>query len=1370
VYVTPLGETSGALYGAVVESLQHFPPIHPRGSKDSLIFVRFLNRLPRWAKDGQPWLEFQPYKQVLGVLGVTQCHDGDDVAVAEEAFRTVCSPYAASLCDSKCVVYGSKSELEEAILCRRDFLLVEFDNSQSFSKPDVKINVSRLEKVVTDFAESIFMKLQQRIRDLKTKMDMGKMDMLRSPVDGKETENEEEGRLPRTQLVGRYHKHIADLHLLCGQLQSACTHFAHAITQLSRDCLWVGSANEGLGATFIMKSRQDEVFGLKTAALSVQSNLLGGFLKVSAKITGPRLSLKATHIDLPRRKGSAPPDVIVGGGAGAEANGAITNVKTSLYKPKGYLGDMQGDSLECIEDDIMDVSDLPPGEEASVEPDGDEEELERKLLQKDLVVDRFTRAELNYKKAGTPGGVPRIELLFKFARYLVSQKRHKAATEVLQRIFWTVSFIDDQDKTTLYVSIGKVFASMGYHRKASLFTYWASLHLYNTASIPQDCYIAHNLLTQCLPGFNLSTVVNTVAETTTSAPSGWPLLQAEVLKDFVFLTQETNQNGMFIQLGCTLLQNLHVHLDKDHLDSIVQHLGTITRTHALNNGQSSPAQSPKQPESPHRRLTRNLSTDHLLSPLPLTEFPRIFSFRPKQFPPHLRPHRTSGATTKGPFIVSHLHGKKHQRPEILWVIHDPAEIAMDITNPLDFELRVENMKLLWEGVVISACPSSLSLPACDKQDFTLTALPKEVGELQLIGYEHTVFGVRSKCRIKIAGNPLIKVVPTLPQLRLNVLPPVHAPRSQNGGDTASAESSPLQRGEGHRSSVGPKIEIDMMDGEKCHVEFKLECQKTTSIESLSLTLECSSDKENHKPEEFCHFECPTSDDINSLLPITKTTRRNFFVKINTKFPNYYRVKNDFVYNLTKQTSHSDRGTPYILEESVLETQRQPFKKKSSPFRSSANKRSQQGNSPPSSSPIAKRPPEAGRYRLFSKLPREHVMPCPPGYMDTPKLMDSLNIDFPQTSKVDGYSSLPRTKFPSVVDGIMSPMAHRRGFSRTGSTKSSHWKESEWDFNQFLDKRASIRSDPGDRKREGSGLLNRSPRSSGMSTPVTSLTGRTGSLIEDSEYSVLEFDRTNSPRLSGGPQKSPARTNVRKGATSINKNVISLPSDLRHNPLAILPTEVSVLGEFTLRYSGGEGSKVGYHREMVASVRVKVQPSLYFEEFNVALIEGQQSSFLLSFYVHNKSRHSLNVTCSYKKSEEDAPEQYKVSLRSKQKHRMEMTLRRFNMPGSSALHIINESNTAQLYSDHLAKMVGVQWEVQGVNRSGVATLEGMRLPSSLLHLIQPVPLLMDVKVNGNAFSPDAEEYCIGTPVSICLTLTNNAGELTCSFFNFCVICV
>ena len=57
-----------------------------------------------------------------------------------------------------------------------------------------------------------------------------------------------------------------------------------AITQLSRDFLWVGSANEGLGATFIVKSRRDDLLGQKTPLLSVQSNLFSGFLKVPGRL------------------------------------------------------------------------------------------------------------------------------------------------------------------------------------------------------------------------------------------------------------------------------------------------------------------------------------------------------------------------------------------------------------------------------------------------------------------------------------------------------------------------------------------------------------------------------------------------------------------------------------------------------------------------------------------------------------------------------------------------------------------------------------------------------------------------------------------------------------------------------------------------------------------------------------------------------------------------------------------------------------------------------------------------------------------------------------------------------------------------------
>ena len=76
---------------------------------------------------------------------------------------------------------------------------------------------------------------------------------------------------------------MADLFLLSGQLQLACDHFGQALSLLSRDPLWEGSANEGLGVTLIMKKKHDEVPGQKTPELTMPSNVFG-FLKVSQRI------------------------------------------------------------------------------------------------------------------------------------------------------------------------------------------------------------------------------------------------------------------------------------------------------------------------------------------------------------------------------------------------------------------------------------------------------------------------------------------------------------------------------------------------------------------------------------------------------------------------------------------------------------------------------------------------------------------------------------------------------------------------------------------------------------------------------------------------------------------------------------------------------------------------------------------------------------------------------------------------------------------------------------------------------------------------------------------------------------------------------
>ena len=38
------------------------------------------------------------------------------------------------------------------------------------------------------------------------------------------------------------------------------------------------------------------------------------------------------------------------------------------------------------------------------------------------------------------------------------------------------------------------------------------------------------------------------------------------------------------------------------------------------------------------------------------------------------------------------------------------------------------------------------------------------------GYRTVVFGVNNECKVKIPGDPVVRVVPQLPQLRVKVLP------------------------------------------------------------------------------------------------------------------------------------------------------------------------------------------------------------------------------------------------------------------------------------------------------------------------------------------------------------------------------------------------------------------------------------------------------------------------------------------------------------------------------------------------------------------------------------------------------------------------
>ena len=192
VFVKALGETSGALYGAIVDSLLEFPPVPVR---DSLVFVRLENRLPRWAKEGQQrWQQFQPHKRILGFLGITQCHDAEDLEIVEAEFKKERDKFSSSVCASQCMVFGSRADLEVARV-PSNFHLVEFDNSRSFTKPEVEIDQGLLSRIVSKLVEGVLQRVQKEIEESSRRLEAGgRLDALQSPLEGREGENEDEAK------------------------------------------------------------------------------------------------------------------------------------------------------------------------------------------------------------------------------------------------------------------------------------------------------------------------------------------------------------------------------------------------------------------------------------------------------------------------------------------------------------------------------------------------------------------------------------------------------------------------------------------------------------------------------------------------------------------------------------------------------------------------------------------------------------------------------------------------------------------------------------------------------------------------------------------------------------------------------------------------------------------------------------------------------------------------------------------------------------------------------------------------------------------------------------------------------------------------
>ena len=183
----------------------------------------------------------------------------------------------------------------------------------------------------------------------------------------------------------------------------------------------------------------------------------------------------------------------------------------------------------------------------------------------------------------------------------------------------------------------------------------------------------------------------------------------------------------------------------------------------------------------------------MIPPANLTDLPYCSSFQLKELPLYLRPFKIeANKVDSGPFLFTPIHfnssidrrtagtKKRDSKISFLWVQHAKSEVVVKFRNPLPFELQVNDMRLLTDGVVFESIPESIVLQPNGCATVSLFGIPLEVGDLELNGYSTHTLGVKSNCRLKhmldrsFPMNYKVNVVSALPTIELKTSLPLSA--------------------------------------------------------------------------------------------------------------------------------------------------------------------------------------------------------------------------------------------------------------------------------------------------------------------------------------------------------------------------------------------------------------------------------------------------------------------------------------------------------------------------------------------------------------------------------------------------------------------
>lgn len=484
------------------------------------------------------------------------------------------------------------------------------------------------------------------------------------------------------------------------------------------------------------------------------------------------------------------------------------------------------------------------------------------------VIEKYREAIGHYRKYHS-AAVIETEASVKACQVLIHQDKYLLASDFLQNVVSINIQLSEEEKIRRFSELSRLYTMIGFHRKAAFYKRVAAMRCV-TPKLPDpnwsECY---HLLLQTLDGYKLSLDPKTVPK---DRMCGWPTLQIQILQELVATSRRMGSPALSVRHMTFLLHVMFDYLSADERREFAAQLESLT---ARCEGGPVPLA---------------LDTGLIIPPVNLFNLPKVKSFKLQNLAPHLQPipmiARCVESANCGPFIFSPLQlnvrekNKNNTKMSFKWVEGDVCEVALQVYNPLPFELRVTNMGLLPDGIAFETFPTCLSLPPeSGPHPVNLLGTPRSTGELFILGYTTHVLGVKSDCRLKDVPSVrkprfTIGVVPALPQVQvITSLPksPVFPPSSSSSSSAASSSSSSVTSGS---NSVVTSAHLTLFAGESCDCMVTLVNTGKEDIESLEVQIETKLDQELEK--DFCAWNL---DEIKSRFPVRPNESASFPVTV-----------------------------------------------------------------------------------------------------------------------------------------------------------------------------------------------------------------------------------------------------------------------------------------------------------------------------------------------------------------------------------------------------------------------------------------------------------------------------------------------------------